>query len=447
MSADFNFTEITLLRNRYEGQDSEPSGQYNLLQAVLEFNIFESLDVPYLTGNVVINDSSALGSELNFQGQERLRIVWEVDGVSHDKTFIVYAMSAQVKGMSDQVSTYVLELIEEHGFLSYFKRLKGYRSGNIADIISNLFVSELDIDEADLVLSPPAQTVQVLDNNRTPLGIAHWLVQRATNDVGEPMFLYSTLNGGIRLRGLSEMAADFPLADQTFALTQPSAPFAQTEIISRQRILGVTFHDNDDMIEAARTGALRSTYFSIDPFKRTVQTTEFDAITHFENRKEVGSTLYPYSQFDENFTVQGKNIREFSSVYCSRIDTSGGFGEFKSYAEEIEADGNRAKISRESDTELLYRESFEITVNGHLFGSTEEHRTVGTVINIFIPKDQPSYQSGNDTADLRRSGKFLIMKSRHKFILEGDYHITHHIGRLGIPDDINDPNRDIRRPQ
>jgi len=436
-----------LHRNRFEGQrDEGTSGSFDILRAVAEINIYESIFVAYLTGSVVIADTSALSSTINFQGQETIRLVWNVGDVEYDRTFYVYGVSAAVRGDNDTSQTYVLQIIEEHAYLSAFKHMRGSSVGNIADIIANTLSSKLDMDMEGVEFEQADQSVRVTENNRTPLELCEWLVERATSLYGEPMFLYSSITGGIAFRSLGTMMMDFPWEEnEPFILTSlPAASVAETRRHELNQILTISVPENDDIIAVARSGALKSQYYSVDPFSRSVDTVEFSAIAHFEAKKEAGRTLYPNTMFDDHFDINGTKIVDMDSTFASQINTSGMYDGALAYDEERDPSKHRVKISRTSDLVLLEKDRFDIVVYGDRFGDTAgKVRAVGTTVDLIVPKTQPSYTASSHTVDQKRSGKFLITHMRHIFDpLTDDYTIACTVARIGTPDDINSRTRE-----
>ena len=49
--------------------------EIDLTNSVLELSIFESLDIPYLSGNMTVKDNDGIFSDMAFQGTERIEFV------------------------------------------------------------------------------------------------------------------------------------------------------------------------------------------------------------------------------------------------------------------------------------------------------------------------------------------------------------------------------------
>lgn len=442
ISKDFQITNAYIKRKRFEGQESEESGFFDIRNIIVEINFYESLYLPYIAGQVVLSDSNSLSSLINFQGQEILELEWSILETTHKKEFVIYAQTDVVKSTNDYSSTYVLQFIEKHAFLSYFKRLRGSKSGNFSNIISQIIENELGSEVGEFEES--FQSGKILECNRTPLGVCQWLTQRCTSESGEPMFLYSTLKEGIQFKSLGSLLQNQPLNQYKFRYTAlPYKNSRDSFIHERTKILSLSVPNNNDSIAAAKEGVFKSRYFSIDPFTRSIKYTDFDAKEHFEDKVRNEATLYSNPSFDTFFNLDNDPISKISSEYFSEINTSYSFGLDKSYSEEREIENHKFKVSRHSDLFMMDKERLDIVVLGYFFGEGYNDRTIGTVINIFVPKDQPGYSSGGDVVDKKRSGKFLITHARHTLsIVNNEYRVALSLARVGTPDNINDRTRE-----
>lgn len=444
----FEWEEVTLTAFRY-GSDSEPV-VVDVTNITVEISLFESLYLPYVSGKVMLIDTSAVSAFLNFQGQEQIDIAIKVMDERIERRFVVYNISTQTKSVSDSSSSYVLEIIEGHAYLSYFKKVRNAYSGNISEIIRQVFANELntevDIEQSD-------QRIKALGVNRSPLGFSMWLRDRATSEFGEPMFLYSTLKEGIKMRSLGTLmqaVENRPLPETVFRYTQ--APYDEIEnrfTHEASVIESIIIEDSNDMITVAQEGALRMKYIHFDPLTNEYADQDFNSVENFQNRANNNRTLYPHTLFDENFEIGGERIQDLPSTFYSQINTSKMFGDNVNSYDEDTVDRQMFKVSRHSDMVLLDRERFDITIPGfHMLGH-EQHTSVGTLIEIKIPKDQPAMNENSEdvTVDKKRSGLFLITDVRHTFTIDGEYRASLSVARIATPDNINDPNRDEQVPR
>ena len=434
-ATDYKIRKIEVLRDRYQGTETPA---FDITRAVAEINIFESIYVPYLTGSLTVVDTSAISSMINFQGQEEITIDLEVGGRNIRKEFVVYSVPSTLKSLNDSSSTYNLDLIEKHAYKAAFRQLRASYSGKIEDVIKGVLEEDVNIlEESD-------QHIKVLGCNRSPVEMTYWLLNRATSSIGEPMFCYSTINNGLTFTSLGEMLNRSPLEDIVFRYSQlPYSDVSNRFLHEASTIQSMKIGEQDNMIEVAKQGAVRSRFFNIDTLTRSVDHIDFKASEYFDLKKENGKVLYDQTLFDQNFSLDDEVISNAESRYVTQINTSQMYKDINAYDEDA-LFSQKFKLSRHSDLVLLNRERFEILLPGYYALATDEDTTVGTVINISVPKDQPAYSESDlgRIEDKKRSGKFLVTNCRHIFDVDGVYRVSLSIGRTESPDAINTASRE-----
>lgn len=417
---------------------------YDITNVIGEINLFESLNSPYITGNILLVDSSFLSSEIRFTGEETVTIkVYVDDDYKLEREFIIYSVPKQEKSFNDNVSVYILNIIEKHGFYSYFNRLNKAYSGYINDIIYSIYDTVL-FDQTDKAFlnydnfERPFQNIKVLANNRTPLGLCMSLAKRATNDIGEPFFLYSSLKEGPQFKSLNSLL--------TGNLMNPGDPFIYTQVQNstdlkeeKRIVVDMTVGDNDNSIALAKAGALGMRYVSIDPFNKKINKSDYEIDfrqpDYYERKKNAGSVIGE-NIYDEEFSVgpDDKKLHELNSQIYSEVNTSSGFGQdIKGYDEEAMLSDHLKKVSRRSDMAFLDKQKYSMTIPGHMMFNRSENTSIGRMMEIIVPSDIPLVQK-TDESEMKhpkRSGaRFLSTKARHRFGLNSHYYVSLEVARL-----------------
>lgn len=462
----FEMHSASITRRRFTPDQDAPdeaNSVWDVLGAILEVNLFESIFEPVMTGEVVFVDSASMSASINFQGQEILNLQWTVGEQVYNKDFYIYSVSSQVKDPRSHTSTLVLSIIERHGYLDQFKFLNASSAGDISTVIDDV------LNRVGASLSETAsadRSIRILHNNRNPLEIVRWLAERSTNAVGEPMFCYSTLDKSgdlentlktnIKFRGLDTMVRTHNWNDdEIFVYSMvPAGPNTDAFMHDKYKILGISIPENDNVFKLARAGAMRAVYYNIDPFTRQVNYALHDGLEHFQSRRdEIADS--DGTQYDDNFYVDEGNadesrVAKLESSFFSGINTTSMFTDgYRGYNEETDYDRHSKRISRESDILMMEKQAFTIMVPGYTFGVNNLDRGVGTTINIRIPKDQPSHTPSGNEVDAKRSGKFVIINKRHIMKrVTSEYTLSMDVGRPDTPDNVNDTTRwDSEREQ
>jgi hypothetical protein len=397
---------------------------YDITRSVAEINIYENMNIPYLTGSLLIVDSSAMSSIINYNGTETVTIeLTPQSGPAVQVSFNVFALTDMAKAKAnDSVSTYTLQLIEPHGFLSNFKRLRKGYSGNITAIIKQILSESLGVEVPDENFEDSYQSIQVVVPNLTPLGACKWLAERATSEFGEPMYLYSSIRGGLHFNSLGSLVAGDRRHPDPFAYS--SGPIGSTDFARASRsIQQMSIPENDNIIRLARDGAIASRFYSIDPFTRNVDYVDYNAKANFDERGAAGRTMYPTLQLDTSFQLPDGALSETDSYYFSQVTTSSGFDKIAAYDEESDYQRHITKVSSRSIDSLIHKQEMTVVVPGFHMMRSAENLAVGNIVGTVVNKDQPAHQERSSEAliDKRRSGNWIIGEARHRFNMASKY--------------------------
>lgn len=400
----------------FRGQ--EETFEYDITQIVSEMNIFEDIEIPYVSGNLVIVDSASMYSLIGFNGTERLTLrFYNNEDFPVIREFYIYSVTNYVKDpRNDGVAMYVLNFIEPHGYLSNFIRLREPYSGNISTIIERVYASELDA-QLDFELS--AKSAKIIAPNVTPLGFCKMIADYAYSEFGEPMYLYSTLKEGPKFFSLGSLMSREQIIPSPFVYRQFSDQ--NFEAKSRQ-IYDLSVIKNDDIIRIARSGAIRSKIVVIDPTRPQAD----NVFTYLDSeRNRQGRELYPNRLYDSSFQIGDRNrtIDSFDSSYFSTVVPYKAFNEDLGLKEEKDLQSHTNQLSAQADREFLKKQEISIIIPGWHMLSQESVTSIGRVIDIHIPKDQPLLHTSSveQILDKKRSGRWLISRSRHTFSVDGTY--------------------------
>ena len=150
-SQQYKITEALISADRFGGFSAL---SFNVQNQIVEFNIFESLDKPYLTGSVAILDDKGLFDAIQFQGTEMFRLSMaslenDLDPI-FQKEFYLTGVERSVKSNDNAKSSiYLFSFIEKHAFKSRLTKIS--RSFNssldfaIQKIIGREFKKDTDI--------------------------------------------------------------------------------------------------------------------------------------------------------------------------------------------------------------------------------------------------------------------------------------------------------------
>lgn len=442
----YEIEEVVVKSSRLTSESGEEI-QYEITGSTIELNLFESLDTPFVSGQLMVADTGAFNEIVNFSGQERvaIRIRLPISDRVFEYEMAIAGIERAEKNDNDQTSILILSLIDDHAFLSEFNRLSRAYSGSIGNIIRQILEDPLGVEINDDDLEQPVQSVKVVVPNWTPLAALKWLTKRATTEFGEPFFLYSRLNGGLAFESLATLLTREPIntEENPFVYSQ-TPPDMSLEEEARRFIKYDPRPEPISLTQLAHTGAISANYFSVDPYRPASNFEDakstFNQAAHAalktENEREIDRSYSSHVSPDFKIGRDEKPIFDMPSLLRAEINTSGMHGNTHGYAEESSLDAHVLKTRRSSDMALLEYNSITVQSPGYFFLNREDENTaVGRVLEFAVLSDRPIYRStGNrEVIDPTKSGKFLIRSCRHQFSVDGAYTTTMQLTRVATP--------------
>ena len=428
---------------------------YEIQTFTNEIAIYEHIDLPYLTGKMILADSRDLNTLINFQGTERVQITVSIPDEYASKTVTKKFMVTHVENVTptnDTSEVMILSLIEEHAYFSYVNAFSKSYEGKIEDIIRNVLSDKLAIDEIDVAegLESRQKPIRVVIPYWTPLDTVRWLKDRATTIDGLPFYLYSTLNNEkLVLTDLEKLLQATVPAGEEYRYGQAFTQDAQrsNDLNKQAKIIEkYELPKTNDGLRMFREGFVNSQYNFIDTLSNQSLTsdgtkyTDARALIELENKgllpSEDGDIFDEYLEFDDTYATS------YTSSVISSIVTSFTYEDdleqpsedrfFNYHEERFPVDHKESKVRSRIYRNYLLKNPLNIILPGRDFLGTGA-KTVGKKINVRILKnDQDIYEgslSMEDITDFKRSGEYLIYSIRHVMAVN-DYRVSLTVARL-----------------
>ena len=392
------------------------SGQkINIISQVLELNIYESIDTPYMSGNIMIADAEGVTEKLPFLGQERL--LFSLQTPSHEGTVnfneyhaIIYNVETRFHS-SDREQTLVLNWTS----LEHYKNIRTKISASFDGMISDI-VEKILIDDNYLSTNKPIN-IELTKNirkyvipNLNPFQAIELLRTEAVSaEEQSPHFLFFENPDGFHFRTLDSLIGSQGDLSVDHKRTYIFEPPQENEPPSQSAttILHWEAEDNTNNFLSTKLGMFGSTLYYHDIFNKNIQRFEFDytkdsfAIRNSTNQEDRSSgTVVSQGTIDKK-----KIITEFPDskifVHPTASDKLHSYG----------TDNNADEWLQESISRELEREYFTLKIE--TYGNTDV--MAGDMINVIIPSNKPlSASSGKDAIDPILSGRYLVTSLHHK---------------------------------
>jgi hypothetical protein len=161
-----------------------------IANSVVDLDIFEHLDKPYVTGLISFLDTEDILGGLDISGAETIDIKVRVNSqiaVSVQKRFYITKIVTMGKGATIG-NVIVLHLIEDVAYKSNLLNVNKPYTGSPTEIINK--ISKSYLGKEILTSTKDSQDIKVIVPNLTPLNAMAWIKNRATTAKGSTCSLH-----------------------------------------------------------------------------------------------------------------------------------------------------------------------------------------------------------------------------------------------------------------
>lgn len=393
-------------------------------QLIYELTIFESVEKPYLTGNVVLVDNVGLFESIKFKGTEYINIILssikEEEDKLVEKTFIMSNMIKSVKS-NDATETLMFHLIEVHNYKNSLIPFSRSYTDNFPNIITKIINTALKLDVDISYLSDKSKGLgqrRLIVPYMTPLEACEWILDKACTPTGSPLFLYSSIHDDrIRLGDLDKMLTQKPFNEKLPYIYSQAATQTATELdegFRASQILSYSLTSNQNSLEFIDQGCVGAFHTNTDLGTGLSYRSHISSNNAINALKEQGSLSKGSEQllFDDQQKFENTPVEAFNSVYFHQLSSSNTYGSYKSYHDEDNAAGFSLNVKNKTLKSALYKNMMGITVSGTMFMLAKA--TVGDVARVHFTSSNPE-NNVNEPLDPEKSGDYLIYASRHTF--------------------------------
>jgi len=425
----FYFPSIILTTDRIANKE------FDLAPVTVELEIFENITNPYLTGNLVFIDSNSILGGVDIIGGEKITVTIQSTKPGTfpiEKTFYIKAVN-NAKRVNNSNEVISLSLIEDVAFISALHNVNKSYNGTCGEIISSIADSYLRKNISQ-VGEDFQRKFKVIIPNLAPLSAIQWIKRKATNSLGFPFYLYSTLVGDdLVFTDLTSLMDQNAMNTAAFGTDQSQANTGSSVVAQRRTVLSYDYSNNDDLHSLIAGGVVGSKHISIDTMTGRPKEFNFDVNADALLKYKAALTTKDLRMlpFDSEFKYNNESLSTYKSRTIAQVMSSGAYmtesyNKDLSYNQEDTAEGYKRKIVAESMWNFLLKSVSSWTINGFDFIDGYHNTSIGRVINLKVS----SNTDGTNTEDAKQSGDHLIIANRHKFTTDG-YYIAMSGAKLG----------------
>ena len=408
-STQFKIKDLTLITKL---------GNVNIAGVYQEINIYDSMFMPCIRGEILIQDAIGLSSKLLLDGSEYLSmeiLKGEESGpTTFKKTFRIYRQSNR-ENINQNSEIYILHFASEEMIFSEQKKVNQSFNGTYTDIVNVILKKYLGVTSKKIGLIENSKGLHtVIVPNLSPFDTMDWLSKRAVDSDFLPNFLFFENKYGYNFVSLTELIKREPVMNINFEPKNLSVSGGQEFYGAREaKIINST-----NYIESIKNGVYSGKFIGIDLLTRQVKINQID-FNQTYNKTKVHLNKYP------NFTTAAnRDGKDAAHMFDSKVSLYAFATTRKdtSWVKENDAqtgtnidDTHAYVFQRAPILANLLQTTIHLNIPGN-FGVTS-----GAIINLKMPIKSGKTEVG-EGLDQTLTGKYIVTATRH--VIKGDMHET-----------------------
>ena len=287
-------------------------GTFDITSIFEELNIFDSLLMPCMSGNILISDSIGLTQRLLFDGSEYIRINISksednAQVLSIEKTFRIYKQSDR-NNYNQTSENYILSFVSEEFVYSEQKKVNQSYTGKYSDAAAAILINYLKVSKEKIGIIDDTNGIhKYIVPLLSPIDSLNWLLKRSVNSNNLADFVFFENNVGFNFVSLSTLY-EF---DSLFTVN-----FQPKNIIENlsSEFLGVrnfNFISSFDLIDNIKNGFFANKFIGFDILTRNITENKLDIGNVF---KQKNLNKYPNASTGIN-----RENKDLSEMYDSKV--------------------------------------------------------------------------------------------------------------------------------
>ena len=387
---------------------------------ITEINIYQSLDSPYMSGHLMINDSDDISSTLPFIGNERLLFKVSTPGRVRIDFNHYHAVAYNVKKRthsSDRSQVVLLDFTSLDNFRNTYKKVSKAFKGEISSMVETILRNPKHLGSSKPINIEKTLGIRKFVIPNVPPYVAINILKEEAISAEEKSAHYVFYENqlGYHFRSLDSLLGkrkeQAVAAKETYIYQHPSSATAgesarQNPAGALETILDWEIHDNTNSFLNMKNGMYSSTLLTHDIFNKNLQKYEYSySKTHASRNTSYlnGGPVVPDIKLnDEDPLTEQYNSRTYLHSTGKSLFEEGGV-----------IHNNSDNWLQESVARYVERVS-HFTLKIETYGNTD--LMVGDMINVIIPANKPLYESGSGSIDHFLSGRYMITNINHLIV-------------------------------
>ncbi len=372
-----------------------------------EINIYDSLFMPMLSGNILITDTVGLSKTLNFDGSEVIFIDIEKASnfLSFTKSFRIYKQTDR-KNVNQSTEKYILHFIADEYVFSSQQRVNQSYQMTYSEIVKKILQNYLKLDNNEKgVFENSSGIKKVVIPNLNPIDAIEWCTKRSVDNRNAPSFVFFSNLIGYNYTSLSSLLKKDSILRIKFDPKNINDGDALNEISSAR---GFELLVQNDSIDKIRSGVNAGKFVGFDPLTRSFNEKNITFNDHYKSVDHLNKNANKTEIFNKDNTTNYTSInsRKVVSIFGTNRKNSSYIKKYDPDSISKIEDYENFSFQRRAIFKNLIAKRIRLVMPGN-FQLTSGFN-VEVLTSGFSRKDK---NSEND--DVSLNGKYLIVAARH----------------------------------
>jgi hypothetical protein len=408
-ASDFVIKELSLV---YKQKKVDISGLFQ------ELNIYDSIFLPCLHGNIVVVDAKSLTEKLSLDGSESLIVNVqkekndkENDAFIFNKVFRVFKQSNR-KNINQTSEAYILHFISEEFILSEQQKVSKSFKEKYSEIAKSILEEYLDISiDNELykggTFSESVGLKKIVIPNLSPIDAVDWCAKRSLDESESPSFLFFENNNAYNFTTLSQLLSARSVAQLNF-LPKNISLLDNQQTNELYGVKEFKVLNQYDFLENVQNGVYAGTFIGFDPITRTIAKRQITFDDHYYTTE--------HGNQKPNLTVVENKKGQYNTEMYDAKQSVYVFGYYRKENDYINEndpeslnyvdDPYKYIFQRKAIFQNLMSQRVQVLLPGNF------ELTSGVNVDLLVPKRSEAI-SNEDFYDRSLYGKYLIIASHH----------------------------------
>lgn len=424
---DFRLNKVYISADRFKR-----SRTIDVTNIVIEFNIFENITLPYLTGSIAMLDDNGLFDIADFQGTENLTIIVSLPNQPDNniqKTFILNSVEKSIQS-NDRSAILIFSMVEDVLFHNNVQTISKTYDGTGEEIIEKVLNDKLNkkLYTKEITYKPSFQSAfRIISPYLSPFQIINMALNKMTTENGSPYFLYSTMySNDLVLADLDTILRAAPFNRLPYTYSQSNSNDTNNDpIVSSRSIYNIKMVNQEDTMMLSELGVVNSYFEAYDINTGGVNRSEFSLNQLYDRLfssgiidSKLSNKLIDYNFIPDQTKIDERGIGDYQSKRFSLAVGAKTYpyeSQVNNWTSETDTLSYILRVNSYALRNLLLKNQIQLFVPGMNFTYGDRLTSVGRNIDLLCYKTNVSANIDRMERDHRKSGKFLMTSKRHIF--------------------------------